>query len=84
MVPGYVEVKGIETADELAREGSETALTGSETILCGLGLHTVRENLWKEEEGKRAEVWEKLPRLRRVKELLGKYNLKKKEGLFKL
>ena len=69
-------VEGNEAADELARKGSETTFTGPEPF-CGLGPHTIRRELKKEEDCKRIKLWEETPKLRQAKELLGNYNRKR-------
>uniref|UniRef100_A0A224XSM0 ribonuclease H n=1 Tax=Panstrongylus lignarius TaxID=156445 RepID=A0A224XSM0_9HEMI len=75
-VPGHVGIEGNEMADALARDGAASPLLGPEPF-CGVSDRYLIEELRKEEEAKRSELWNSLPGLRQAKICLGNYNQKR-------
>jgi len=82
-MPGHTGVKGNEEADKLARRGSAETPVGPEPF-CGIGMNTIRKELWTQEEKEKCEHWKNLPGMRQSKTLLGGYNLGRYRTMIKL
>ena len=82
-IPGHVAEQGHELADELARKEPPTLFVGPEP-LCGIGPHSFRAELKKEEEENRAKLWKNLQGLRQSKISLGNYDRKRSKAILNL
>ncbi|XP_050325730.1 uncharacterized protein LOC126756583 [Bactrocera neohumeralis] len=73
-VPGHRGIAGNEPADELARSAASTRMMGPEPFI-GVGPHTIKELLRKEEGVGREEHWQQTRGMRHANLLIGGYNL---------
>jgi ribonuclease HI len=69
-VPGHTNIEGNERADELAKQGSSSALIGPEPA-CGVSCITVKGALEQRLTGMHQMYWESLPGHRQAKVLIG-------------
>ncbi|XP_049304030.1 uncharacterized protein LOC125776332 [Bactrocera dorsalis] len=82
-VPGHRGIAGNELADELARSAASTSMVGPEPFT-GVGPHTIKELLRKEEREGREGHWQRAHGMRHAKLLIGGYNLKRFKSIINL
>lgn len=81
-VPGHIGIKGNEMADQLAKSGAATPLTGDAP--CGLSLDKIKEHARRKDRDKMMKEWRNLPALRQSKEMIGNYNSSRSQCLLNL
>ena len=82
-IPGHTGIIGNEKADELAKQGATTPLTGPEPF-CGISLNDLKQESRRRDRISMCREWAKLPGLKHSKITMGGYNPKRTTELMLL